>query len=386
LVPEARHEDPLQRVRSAFEFSETVLVRMVLLSFFADLGFDRVAVVDDWFEYIDEVPAVVADAVSEIGDRAGGITNCQAGNQFGMSLQERARGVLLGLACGDALGRPVEFKSADQIATEHGTVTEMLGNGSHRQPAGTITDDTEMALCIARSLADHRDFVPEDVADRFVEWYQSGPFDIGMMTADAIRQLNTGAPWNEAGQTVWEHRREGQNAGNGSVMRCAPYALVYHDDPDRLVSVSRDSSAITHYDPRCQYGCAVLNLTIATLLHDQSDPLQSALDRVAADAPDELVDALTGIIGDASETDLQTNGYVVTTLQTALYHALTAADTREAIIEAVNLGGDADTIGAITGAVAGAQHGPESLPDEWLDAIDEREELEKLAAQLIEVA
>lgn len=303
-----------------------------------------------------------------------------------MSLQERARGVLLGLACGDALGRPVEFKSADQIATEHGTVTEMLGNGSHRQPTGTITDDTEMALCIARSLANHGEFDPEDIADRFVEWYQAGPFDIGMMTADAIRQLNTGGSWNEAGQTVWKHRREGQNAGNGSVMRCCPYALAYHDDPETLISVSRDSSAITHYDSRCQYGCAVLNLTISNLLHDQADPLRSALDRVKADAPDELVTALTGILDDVSETDLRTNGYVVTTLQTALYYALTAADTREAIIEAVNLGGDADTIGAITGAVAGARHGPGSLPSEWLDAIDEREELETLAAQLIEVA
>jgi ADP-ribosyl-[dinitrogen reductase] hydrolase len=292
---------------------------------------------------------------------------------------------MLGLACGDALGRPVEFKTSDQIAAEHGTVREMLGHGSHRQPAGTITDDTEMALCIARSLADHGEFVPEDVADRFVEWYQSGPFDIGMMTADALRQLNTGGTWDGAGQIVWEHSQEGQNAGNGSVMRCAPYALVYHNDPDRLVAVSRNSSAITHYDPRCQYGCAILNLTIANLLHDRDAPLQSALDRVASDAPDELVTALTGI-DDVSETDLQTTGYVVTTLQTALYHGLTADDTREAIIDAVNLGGDADTIGAITGAVAGARHGPESLPSEWLDVIDEREELETLAEGLIEVS
>ena len=303
-----------------------------------------------------------------------------------MSLQNRARGVLFGLACGDALGRPVEFKSADQIAATHGTVTDMLGHGSHRQPAGTITDDTEMALCIARSLVEHGRFDPEDIADRFVEWYQAGPFDIGMMTADAIRQLNTGASWNEAGQTVWEHRREGQNAGNGSVMRCASHALAHHDDPDTLISVSRDSSAITHYDPRCQYGCAVLNLTIANLLHGESDPLQSALDRVASDAPEELVTALTGIPDDVSETDLQTNGYVVTTLQTALYYGLTADNTRKAIIEAVSLGGDTDTIGAVTGAVASARHGPESLPEEWLDAIDERAELETLAERLIEVA
>jgi ADP-ribosyl-[dinitrogen reductase] hydrolase len=261
----------------------------------------------------------------------------------------------------------------------------MLGHGSHGQPAGTITDDTEMALCIARSLAEHGEFVPEDVADRFVEWYQSGPFDIGLMTADALRQLNTGASWDEAGQTVWEHRREGQNAGNGSVMRCCPYALAYHDDPDTLISVSRDSSAITHYDPRCQYGCAILNLTIANLLHGRDAPLQSAVDRVAADAPDELITALTGLPDDVSKPELQTNGYVVTTLQTALYYGLTADSTRDAIIDSVNLGGDTDTIGAVTGAVAGARHGAESLPAEWLDVIAERAELETLAERLIEV-
>jgi ADP-ribosylglycohydrolase len=298
------------------------------------------------------------------------------------SLRDRARGVLLGLACGDALGRPVEFKPGEQIAAEHGTVTEMLGDGTHRQPAGTITDDTEMALCIARSLDESGEFDPEDIADRFLGWYQSGPFDIGLMTADAVGQLDTGSSWNEAGHTVWEHRPEGQNAGNGSVMRCCPHALAYHDDPDTLTSVSQDSSAITHYDPRCQYGCVILNLTIANLLHNREQPLQSALERVDSEAPDELVTALTGL-PDVSEADLQTNGYVVTTLQTSLYHGLTADSTRAAIIDAVNLGGDTDTIGAVTGAVAGARHGPESLPARWLDVIDERTELETLADGLV---
>lgn len=103
--------------------------------------------------------------------------------------QDRARGVLLGLACGDALGRPVEFLTADDIEREHGRVTEMLGDGTWHQPAGTITDDTELALCVARSLAERGSFAPTDVAERFVAWYESGPFDVGTMTADAIRNL-----------------------------------------------------------------------------------------------------------------------------------------------------------------------------------------------------
>jgi ADP-ribosyl-[dinitrogen reductase] hydrolase len=95
-----------------------------------------------------------------------------------MGVPDAATGVLLALACGDALGRPVEFRSAESIADEHGTVTEMLSHGTHGQPAGTITDDTDLALCIARSLVEQEAFDGDDIADRFHEWYESGPFDI----------------------------------------------------------------------------------------------------------------------------------------------------------------------------------------------------------------
>nr|WP_020222524.1 ADP-ribosylglycohydrolase family protein [Halarchaeum acidiphilum] len=115
-----------------------------------------------------------------------------------------ARGLLLGLACGDALGRPVEFESAASISSEYGTLTEMVGHGTWNQPTGTITDDTEQALCIARSLAERGGFDPADVADRFVAWYDSGPFDIGRMTMRSLSRLEHGDAWDEAGQQVWE--------------------------------------------------------------------------------------------------------------------------------------------------------------------------------------
>jgi len=127
---------------------------------------------------------------------------------------DRARGMLLGLACGDALGRPVEFTSASEISAEHGRLDEMVGHGTWNQPAGTITDDTEQALCIARSLVEHQTFGPADVADRFVAWYDSGPFDIGRMTMRSLSRLKHGDTWDDAGQHVWEQSREGQNAGN----------------------------------------------------------------------------------------------------------------------------------------------------------------------------
>jgi ADP-ribosyl-[dinitrogen reductase] hydrolase len=168
-------------------------------------------------------------------------------------------------------------------------------------------------------------------------------------------------------------------------MRCPPLAIPYAADWERLVEVSRQSSQITHADPRCTDGCAILNLTVAGLLEDADTPLQDALDYVGADAPDELVTALRPLArGDPPDT-LETSGYVVHSLQTALHDGLFADSAEEAIMTAVNRGGDTDTIGAIAGAVAGARFGASQLPDQWLGAIDEADELEGLATQLTNV-
>ena len=299
-----------------------------------------------------------------------------------MDRQDRAEGVLLGLACGDALGRPVEFRSPGAIEAEHGTLTEMVGNGTHSKPAGTITDDTDQALCIARSLSEQGQFNPEDIADRFVAWYNGGPFDIGLMTADALRRIDTGVTWDIAGRETWEERSEGANAGNGSVMRCAPLALAFADNWDTLQQVSRDSSRITHADPRCTHGCAALNLTIAALLDGDNQPLASALDALSSDAPDTLRGVLEPLPDDIDSEELQNSGYVLYTLQTALYHALTADSAESAIVNAVNEGGDTDTIGAVAGAVAGARFGASALPERWLDALAATNKLRGLAREL----
>lgn len=296
---------------------------------------------------------------------------------------QRAAGVLLGLACGDALGRPVEFESARRISSAHGTLTEMRGHGTWGQPAGTVTDDTEQALCIARSLTEHQAFDPAGIADRFVAWYETDPFDIGGMTRRSLQALQDGQPWAQAGELVWQASSEGANAGNGSVMRCPPLAIPYRNDIERLATVSRDSSRITHADPRCTHGCAILNATIAHVLRGESDPLHRALTDIGTAAPDELIDALTPIADGTQPGPLSTSGYVIDSLQTALYDALRSDDAEEAIVTAVNRGGDTDTIGAITGAVVGARFGADALPDRWLDALDARDELEDLSQELL---
>jgi ADP-ribosyl-[dinitrogen reductase] hydrolase len=296
---------------------------------------------------------------------------------------DRARGVLWGLACGDALGRPVEFDTPATIEAEHGELDEMVGHGTWHQPAGTVTDDTDLALCLARSLAERGRWAPDDAADRFVDWLAGGPFDVGGMTRQSIRRLDAGDPWDEAGQRVWENSPEGANAGNGSVMRCGPLAVAFADDPDRLGTVSRESSLVTHADPRCTHGCAVLTLTVAGYLAGAADPLAGALDRVRGEAPAELVDALEGLPASVDPGALETTPYVVTTLQTALYDALEADSFERAVVRAVNRGGDADTVGAVAGTVAGARFGGDAVPGRWLDHVDERDELAALAEELL---
>jgi len=298
-----------------------------------------------------------------------------------MVTADQGRGVVLGIACGDALGRPVEGYSFERMEMEFGILTDMRGNGVHGQPVGTLTDDTEMALCLARSLPARGEFDPADVADRFLEWYRSDPVGIGGMTRRVMERLSDGESWDDAGQNEWEASPEGQNAGNGSVMRCAPLAVAFHDDEERLQQVSRDSSRITHADPRCVHGCALLNLTIANCLHDVDDPLERAIDALPADASDELVEAAQAAPR-LGYSQLQPTGYVVDALQAALAVGLRAQSFKGAVVESVNRGGDTDTVGAMAGAIGGARFGADDAPRQWLDAIDEREELERLGEQL----
>ena len=205
---------------------------------------------------------------------------------------------------------------------------------------------------------------------------------LGLACGDALGRINDGESWESAGQDVWKAKPEGSNAGNGSVMRCAPLAPAFADDWDALQRVSHDSSRITHADPRCTHGCAVLNLTIAALFDGDDHPLDSALDTLSADAPHSLLGFLEPLTDGVSPENLENSGYVLSTLQTALYHALTADSAESAIVNAVNEGGDTDTIGAVAGAVAGARFGASPLPQPWLETIAVTDELRNLAREL----
>ena len=299
-----------------------------------------------------------------------------------MVTHEGGEGVLLGLACGDALGEPVEGWSADRIVAKHGTLTEFVRG---RVPPGGLTDDTEQALRVARSLVECGGFDPDDASQRFVEWFEGGAVGIGGLTRRVLRQIADGDDWERASRESWEDSPEGRNAGNGSVMRCAPIAVVCAHDVDELTTASRTSSKLTHYDPRCVYGCEFLNRTIAGYLRDEPRPLEEALAALPEEAPNELIAAVEPVPDGTDPETLSPTGYVVDTLQAAMYHALVADDAESAIVNAVNRGGDTDTIGAVSGAIAGARFGASDLPDRWVDELDRGDDLRRLGRELADL-
>jgi len=299
-----------------------------------------------------------------------------------MTVADHATGVLLGLACGDALGEPVEGWSSDRIEAEFGELRDFVGG---RVPPGGLTDDTEQALRLARSIAEHGTFDPDDTVDRFVDWHEGSAVGIGGLTRRVLQRIADGEHWRDASREAWKRSPEGRNAGNGSVMRTAPIAVAYADAGDELATVSRTSSRLTHWDLRCVYGCEVLNRTIQGCLQDDAEPLADALEGVPEEAPGELVDALAPIPDDIGEEDLRPTGYVVDTLQTALYYGLRADSAETAIVTAVNAGGDTDTIGAVAGAVAGARFGASDLPDRWMNELVAGDELGTLGTELAEL-
>jgi ADP-ribosyl-[dinitrogen reductase] hydrolase len=296
---------------------------------------------------------------------------------------DHAEGLVLGLACGDALGRPVAFETPARILAQYGEVTEMLADGTWGKPAGTVTGNTALARRLARSLVERGGFDPADVAEQFVAWYGTNPTDVGDTTAAALARIRDGDPWDAAGRRVHEASPTA-TAGNGCLARAVPLAVAFAHQEERLVDASVESSRITHPDPRCTAGCAVLTLTLAGLLSERSDPLSAALDRV--DPPDAVHEALGPVAAGDPADDLGPGSGdgddVANTLRTALWYGLDAETAEEALVEAVNRGGDADTVGAVTGAVAGARFGADALPDRWLADLDDSDALRALARDL----
>lgn len=298
-------------------------------------------------------------------------------------------GALLGLTVADALGVPVEFRSRAALDAE--PVTEMRGYGTYNQPPGTWSDDSTMTWCTVESLALRQTCDTEDMAERFVRWMTSGYmtphgelFDIGNATREALERYRTEAVWAKfAGLT-----RE-QSNGNGSLMRILPMAFYTRGmevgERDRLVA---EVSSITHRHPRSILACWIY-MEIALRLLDGLSAAEAyragiaAIDeRYAGDEERSAFDrVLNGRLAELRREEIRSSGYVVDTLEAALWCLLTTGSYREAALKAVNLGEDTDTTGAVVGGLAGIVYGEAGIPEEWLSQIAKLDELRALCRQ-----
>jgi len=306
------------------------------------------------------------------------------------------RGALLGLAVGDALGTTLEFTTPAGTAYPtlmEGPHREIIGQGPFRLAAGQVTDDTQMASCLAASLMAQGRLDLDDVATRYLAW-QACAFDVGNQTAGALDLIRSGVSADHAGQQLWLSR-DRQPAGNGSLMRTVPVGLFFAGQPEPLIEAAMTESAITHFDPRCQLACAGFNAAIAVSVFDLADvrtmatAAVSALDtgakmltdrypeeeKAIASAREALRDDLRA--ADSNDPGLYRDdlhlhrhaGFVRVAFRLAFWHLLHTESFEAALIDVVNRGGDADTNGAIVGALLGAAHGEDAIPVRWRNAV-----------------
>lgn len=283
-------------------------------------------------------------------------------------VRQRARACMLGMAIGDALGATVEFMTPSEIQAQYGQHRKLVGGGWLHLRPGQVTDDTEMSLCIARSIVE-KGFSLEDIALRFVTWYRSRPPDIGNTCRRGIARFI-------AQGTVHGPQNEG-DAGNGAVMRMAPIAVSALADAETLEERAIGQAHITHHHPLSDAACILAGRLIQlALIGHGMDRLQRQADETVQAIPKFHYTPYRGLA----------TGYVVDTMQTVLHFLFATHSFEDCVVATVNQGGDADTTGAIVGAIAGAYYGLDAIPRHWIRKLDPMVcgELDVLAGRLVD--
>lgn len=279
------------------------------------------------------------------------------------AVRDRALGAFIGLAVGDALGTTLEFEARDA----NPPVIDMVGGGPFNLLPGQWTDDTSMALCLADSLIACDGLDERDLMERFSRWYRHGEnsstgtcFDIGITTHNALERFRrTGDPI--AGPI------DAMTAGNGSIMRLAPCAIRYHNDPDRLRDVARRQSYVTHGTVEAVDACEAMAMILALLI--QGEPLSDVLSRFYGPFCPGVQRVMNGSYRGRARNEIRSSGYVIHTLEAALWCVSETTTFRDAVLLAANLGDDADTVGAVTGQIAGAAYGLSGIATAWVNQL-----------------
>ncbi|TYA78798.1 ADP-ribosylglycohydrolase family protein [Seonamhaeicola marinus] len=301
---------------------------------------------------------------------------------------EKIQGGIIGVAVGDALGVPVEFKSREYLKAN--PIRDLIGYGSWNQPPGTWSDDTSLTLCLLEGLIE--DFDIENIGSLFVKWYKEGywgahnkVFDIGGSTRYALDRIFKGESAKFSGSLFEEEN------GNGSLMRTLPLIYFLKDikEINELYKVIKDVSSITHAHFRSCFSCFVYCVLGIRMLQGDSKNvayknMQSDVERLVAsnsfNAKElKLFDRiLRNNIWEYKEEEIQSSGYVLDALEASLWCLYTSNSYEEAVLKAVNLGRDTDTTGAITGGLAGLYYGFESIPEVWKFRIARYDDIESL--------
>lgn len=299
-------------------------------------------------------------------------------------LVSRARGALLGLVAGNQLGVPTERLGTPEAIRK--AFPDGIWDLAPPPKNSPYDDDAAMALLLGESLLECKGFDATDVARRWVKWMKVDGRGIGVTTRRALTLIDRGKEPFEAGRLVRQENPRGA-AGNGSVMRCVPVALRYHEDLDRLIRVSTQQAAITHSDERCTWGAAAVNLAVRELLHGNIYFIDEVLHRLRDRAPRALVEAIHRVPREAQDvlpvTVAGETGYVVHCVEIAFWFVTHDRPLEEALVYLAQAGGDTDTNAAVAGALLGARYGEAALPPRWIDQMIGVHGIAKLAEQLV---
>lgn len=299
---------------------------------------------------------------------------------------------LFGVAIGDALGVPVEFKSRENL--KQNPVVDMMGFMSWHQPPGTFSDDSSLAFCTAESLC--RDFDIEDMAITFVKWMQEGywgahnrVFDIGGTTRYSLARIVKGESARNSGNFFEEDN------GNGSLMRILPLVFYLQKEKDIEVIYQKVKavSSITHAHFRSVFACFIYVVYCLEILKDKDKfeaykEMQNVLSKFLEDKkynPAEIQlfqKILKNDIWTYPENEIRASGYVLHSLEASFWCFLNSDSYEETVLKAVNLGEDTDTTGAIAGGLAGIYYGIENIPQKWIDSLARSNDIKDLADRL----
>ena len=292
-------------------------------------------------------------------------------------MEDKIKGALIGLACGDAVGTTLEFQARGAFEP----IADMVGGGPFELEAGQWTDDTSMALCLAHSLLEQKTFDPSDQIDRYCQWYQQGYmssngkcFDIGITVSMALRKyMQTNDPFS--GST------DEYSSGNGSIMRLSPIPIFYHRDYDSCIKYAGESARTTHGSAECVDASKLFSSLIFNAFSAQS---KSAIFEKSAYLPccEKVLTIANRDFLRLEYSELTGSGYVIESLVSALWCFMKGDSFAECILLSANLGNDADTTAAICGQIAGAYYGLPGIPEHWKNKITMRKKIEALALEL----